>query len=270
MEHIIFNSSLPRSGSTLLQNILGQNPMFHVTPTNALLEMVVGVRDRWQDLIEFRAQPQKEIMPRVIGSMRGIIEGFYEKELREGRIVVDKSRGWLAYIELMEQVMGRPVTILSTIRDVRAIVASFEKLYRANPVTVRREQDYCAAQTVEGRTAILLQPGGVVGLAVNRLRDALRRNTKSQLLLVPYRRLTTAPKKVLADIHERLGLEPFSYDFENVEQVTYEDDAVHGLPLHTIRRKVESPVDEPWKGIIPPALADRIAAEYADIQSMAG
>jgi sulfotransferase len=30
---IYFQSSLPRTGSTLLQNLIGQNPNFHVTPT---------------------------------------------------------------------------------------------------------------------------------------------------------------------------------------------------------------------------------------------
>src|SRR4051812_10062618 len=103
---IIFNSSLPRSGSTLLQNILGQNPSFHVTPTSGLIELVVGIRDRWADQIEFRAQPQELVLPRIVGAMRGLIEGFYKNELREGRIVVDKSRGWLAYIELLEQILG--------------------------------------------------------------------------------------------------------------------------------------------------------------------
>ena len=31
---IFFNSSLPRSGSTLLQNILAQNPRFHCSATS--------------------------------------------------------------------------------------------------------------------------------------------------------------------------------------------------------------------------------------------
>ena len=33
---VFFQSSLPRAGSTLLQNILGQNPEFYVTPTSGV------------------------------------------------------------------------------------------------------------------------------------------------------------------------------------------------------------------------------------------
>jgi sulfotransferase len=38
-QKIFFNSTLPRSGSTLLQNIMGQNPEFHVTPTSGLIDV---------------------------------------------------------------------------------------------------------------------------------------------------------------------------------------------------------------------------------------
>ena len=40
MEKLFFQSSLPRAGSTLLQNIMGQNPDFYVTPTSGVLELV--------------------------------------------------------------------------------------------------------------------------------------------------------------------------------------------------------------------------------------
>jgi sulfotransferase len=77
---ILFNSSLPRSGSTLLQNILGENPQFHVTPTNALLELIITIRDTWNSHIEFVAQDQKEIQNRIKNVLHSIMEGFYKKE----------------------------------------------------------------------------------------------------------------------------------------------------------------------------------------------
>jgi len=41
---IFFHCSLPRSGSTILQNILGQNPDFYVTPTSGLMELIYAAR----------------------------------------------------------------------------------------------------------------------------------------------------------------------------------------------------------------------------------
>ena len=42
VEQIYFQSSMPRSGSTLLQNIMGENPDFYVTPTSGVLELVLA------------------------------------------------------------------------------------------------------------------------------------------------------------------------------------------------------------------------------------
>jgi hypothetical protein len=40
---IFFNSSLPRAGSTLFQNLIGQNPEFYVTPTSGLIELILKI-----------------------------------------------------------------------------------------------------------------------------------------------------------------------------------------------------------------------------------
>jgi hypothetical protein len=41
---IFYQISMPRSGSTLLQNILTRNPDFYVTSTSRLLELIFGAR----------------------------------------------------------------------------------------------------------------------------------------------------------------------------------------------------------------------------------
>jgi hypothetical protein len=41
-----------------------------------------------------------------------------------------------------------------------------------------------------------------------------------------------------------LEMDAPNHDFTNVEQVTTEDDSVHGLDLHTIRQEVKPVVDD--------------------------
>ena len=55
-QKIIFNSSMPRSCSTLLQNILAQNPDIHSTPTDGVLELLFAARDNYTNSLEFKAQ----------------------------------------------------------------------------------------------------------------------------------------------------------------------------------------------------------------------
>ena len=95
-----------------------------------------------------------------------------------------------------------------------------------------------------------MQNDQVVGISLNRLDDAVKRGLRDRLHLVDFNRLTTNPKQVLKEIYAFLGEEYFEHDFDNVEQVTMENDDIHGfLNLHTIRNKVE-PVKSKAKEIL--------------------
>jgi len=65
-KNIHFISGLPRSGSTLLANILAQNPAFHSTATNGIADVMFSVRNQWDNLIEFKASPNPEAKKRVL------------------------------------------------------------------------------------------------------------------------------------------------------------------------------------------------------------
>lgn len=271
---IQFVTGLPRSGSTLLMNILGQNPRHHVTPTNDLIDMVASVRNNWMHTVGFRSQGLREVKPRVLRSMCGQIYGFYEEEFEAGKTVFDKSRGWIAYIETLEEILQRPVKVLVTIRDIRAIIASFERIHRQSTMTshVPRGPAFFDMQSIDGRARQLLSPGAVVGIAANRVRDALERGMGDRLLFVRYNRLVSRPHETLQAVHEALDLPTFDYDFENVEQLTKEDDTVHGMwDLHTIRTGRVSPPSgpPPWEGVIPPRVLEWLSNEYADLNSIA-
>ena len=79
-----------------------------------------------------------------------------------------------------------------------------------------------------------------VGIAYNRIRDAISRGYSDRLHFIEFEDLTTNPKKAMQGIYEFLEYEYFDHDFEYVEQVTQENDDIHGIPgLHVIRNKVE-------------------------------
>lgn len=270
---LYFVTGLPRSGSTLLMNVLGQNPEFHVTGTNDLIDLMVTIRNRWTQTAGFQAQGLDKIQPRVENAIEGMLYGFYKEELAAGKIVFDKSRGWMAWIELLEKVLGHEVRMVCTIRDVRAIIASFEKVYRKPGAAMMRPtqnlQGFVTSQTTEGRAAQWLAPDATVGMSVNRLRDVFTRGMQSRLILFPYSYFTEHPKTALEGLHEGLGLDPFEYDFDNVKQITREDDYVHGFDLHTTRPKIEPQQGVPWEGVLPRPLAQSIADQYQDINQIA-
>jgi len=270
---IYFVSGLPRSGSTLLMNLLGQNTSHHVTPTNGLIGLIGEIKTQWMNIEPFKAQGLDAVEPRISSSIRGLVYGFYEKELCAGKIIFDKNRAWLQNIELMEKVLNRKIKIICTVRDVKAVVASFEKLHRKSPLSRKIPNGPMAleSQTVGGRTGILLAKGGVAGMSANSIRDAYVRGFEDRLIIVPYKDLVSEPHRMLGEIHERLNLPSFRYDTNNVTQITKEDDMLYGWGsgLHTIRPKVKRPTEHPWLNILPPEICNLIDKDFGDINKLA-
>lgn len=92
MEKIFFQSSLPRSGSTLLQNLIGQNPDFYVTPTSGLLELIYAARANYTNSPEFKAQDADLMKKAFLGFCKSGMEGYFNS-ITDKKYVMDKSRG---------------------------------------------------------------------------------------------------------------------------------------------------------------------------------
>ena len=104
---IFFQSSMPRAGSTLLQNILGQNPDFYVTPTSGVLELVFGARMNYTNSPEFKAQDAELMKKGFLNFCNKGLNGFYEG-VTDKKYVVDKSRGWGIHYDFLNSFLEEP------------------------------------------------------------------------------------------------------------------------------------------------------------------
>jgi sulfotransferase len=133
--------------------------------------------------------------------------------------------------------------ILVPVRNLTEIFSSFEKLWRKSTGFSQwnfEQSDYFKSQTIEGRCEIWAGQNQPIGLAYNRVKDAINRGYKNDLCFVEFDELTSKPEQTLKTIYDYLELPYFNHNFDHVEQVTIEDDiGVHRIPdLHKIRPKV--------------------------------
>jgi sulfotransferase len=62
--HLI--AGLPRSGSTLLCNILNMNPNFYATPTSPLIDVIRNIRSTFSHNVTFKTQNRLEqVIPKM-------------------------------------------------------------------------------------------------------------------------------------------------------------------------------------------------------------
>lgn len=239
MPTIFYQSSLPRAGSTLLQNILGQNPAFHVTPTSGLLELVYGARRSYTNSLEFKAQNADEMKKAFLAFCRGGME-TYAASLTNKPYIIDKSRGWGIHYDLLQSIFDREPKIICMVRDLRQILSSMEKKFRQGPERhrpIENHQDLTGITTYK-RALIHLQ-GPPVGLALERLFEMHQRGWTKKILILRYEDLTSQPEAALRKVYSYLGLPEFTHNFHKVVQITQEDDEVFGIPgLHDVRSVV--------------------------------
>ena len=259
MKKIHFISGLPRSGSTLLCNILDQNPAFGVTGTSGVLGIVTQIRNTWNQSSELLASAEDA---QRISTMRGALQGYFETYTED--ILFDKSRGWTGYVEMAEMLTDSDVKIIACVRDMTDILASFEAVFRKNAGTgiFPQERQFPVDWiTPEGRSSVMVRGDQPVGSAYNRLKDALHRGHGDKIHLVEFQELTTEPAKTLRGIYKFLGYKYYRHNFKNVEQTIFENDLFHGMgkDLHKIRKEVKPRISNARK-----ILGDQLYKQFSN------
>jgi sulfotransferase len=225
---IFYNSSMPRAGSTIIQNILGQNPDFYVTPTSGLLELIFAARGNYTNSPEFKAQDQNLMKDAFLNFCRGGMKGYFES-LTDKKYIVDKSRGWGIHYELLNMINPNP-KIICVVRDLRDILSSMEKIYRKNQHIYNNVINHgeMKGTTTSKRVDIWLntQP---VGLAIERISEIFRLGIYQKIHFIKYEDLLNEPHKILDKVYEYLEIPKFTHDFNFIEQITMEDDSVYGI-----------------------------------------
>ena len=232
---IYYQSSLPRAGSTLLQNLIGQNPAFHVTPTSGMIDLMLGARIGYNGNKEAQAGDKEMWKNGFYAFCREGING-YIANLTDKPCILDKNRNWAASYPLLVNVFPEP-KILFMVWDLRAIFASMEKKFRANPdiedgtVDNMNLTGLTTHQRVE-RWAM----SHPIGHALPKLQQSILDRTAQKFLFIRYEDLCTNPKDQIRSIYNYFKLPYFEHNFDHIPQITVEDDTVHGIyGDHTIR-----------------------------------
>lgn len=254
---IYFLAGLPRSGSTLLANILAQNPRVYVTPTSGIVDMLVQVRNSWDRNDAFQAAERKQSEKTKERVLRAMLQAYFAHA--DQPVCIDKNRYWSEFLEMGAALVGgrEKVKVIVTVRDLRDVLASFEQLYRKTSALGQIHQEAALAlkfKTALGRVETFIDDGQPVGRAYNAIRDAVTRGWKDCMHFVAYEDLTRNPKQTLAGVYRFLGEDGCDHDFNQVEQVTFEDDFVYGFKdLHQIRSKVV-PQEPQWPKVFDDAV----------------
>ena len=261
----MFVSGLPRAGSTLLMNLLAQNPKVHSTATSGLHEIGYIAR-QFSSTEEFKTIPNPEGGETLFYDyVKGGCENAFNR-LTDRPIVADKCRSWVGHLDMLFAVWP-DAKVLVPVRDVRGILSSLEKKWRQHPFpfTGVEKQNPQNWTTVEKRAQGWLNMPPL-GIAIERLSDAVKR-FKDKLHFVHFESLTENPAETMADVWSYLGIDAPTHDLNNVDQYTKEHEIGWPYGDHMIRNKVE-PVAPDWNETLGRQLSEQIRQSFDWIQKL--
>ena len=262
MEQIFFQSSLPRAGSTLLQNILGQNPEFYVTPTSGVLELLFSARQNYTNDVGFKAQDPDLMKKGWLNFCRQGIEGFFNG-ITNKKYVVDKSRGWGIHYNFLNSFYSKP-KIVCMVRDLRCVYSSMEKNFRKNQDKDSGIVNWAEMKgTTTAKRVDLWAQSPPIGIALERLQQIMTEGIDKNILFIRFEDLTSNPQTELDKIYDFFGVERYQHDFKNIEQLTQEDDTIHGIfGDHAIRKEVK-PLPPTYNHYLGEELSQNIVNSYS-------
>ncbi len=265
MRKLALISGLPRSGSTLLCNLINSNPEFHSTPTSGVIDVLKNMRSTMSHNPSFKAQNRLALMDNMQHGLRGFIEGYFHDK----NVVFDKCRGWSNNVQLLDAILGNTNTkIIWTYRNPVEIVNSIEMQYQKTILLENTDESGApqAFMTLDRRVGTYMSEGGLISHPVEILRDALEMGYGDRIFFISYYDLCNNTQQVMDLLHDFIGEERYEYDTKNLKQTVHEFDGIYNYKFMHKIKEGEIKYSE-TRMILPQKYIDIVSQRYAPLNN---
>jgi sulfotransferase len=254
-------TGLPRSGSTLLCQLLAQHPEIHCEGhSSPLCNTLLGIRRMISDDSFFLSQLDHSFdrsYAHLASAMQGFLRGWHHDCTR--KVVIDKNRAWLHAIELLLRVEP-DARLIVCIRELGQIYGSIEAQHQR---TILIDFiDHLADFDRFGRADMLFAKDKTIGAPLISLQAVLDlpKAVQERLYFIRFEDLMAQPAACMSHLYGWLGLAPFEIDPEALTVATQESDSHYRMKYS--HRQVARIV-KPAPHQIPPRIQARIESACA-------
>jgi sulfotransferase len=254
-------TSLPRSGSTLLMSILGQNSKFHLGDDSEIGNLLNYNKQFMINNIQHFQLPHEVAAECFYEFCRSGVKSWISNLTSHDKIFLDKSRHWLKDLDYFFNIFP-DLKIIINIRDLRGIINSFEKIHN-NSLFIDKQRFYnqlnsdLQRQRVNNILNIDYLKNGLV--SIKEIID-IPKKYKDRIFVCKYENLLNDPAFELEKIYEFLDLPVFKHNFEEIDQKPYHDNPYQPYGCHKIKPKIENRVET--FSDLKPDIANMIINEY--------
>jgi sulfotransferase len=218
MNQLHFCGGLPRSGSTLLMNLLQQNPRIFTTGTCALSEILrdkILIKSRYSET--FQAMSTEQADRAMYGLIHGATKGWFEA-LTNKPVVISKRHGWSGLFHLFPK-----SKYICLIRDLRDVVESFERV-NSKTLSLHSYGDsntVIPAMHIHEKYKHYFNESNAFSVnlqtEVPRLMEVFKKDN-SKVIFIRYEDFTKEPIYILKKLYNFLVEDYFDHDLMNINQ----------------------------------------------------
>ena len=249
-------AGLPRSGSTLLCQLLGEHPEIycegHSSPLcNALLATRRFISDDQFFLSQLDIQFDTTYK-NLHSAMRGFLRGWYGD--CDKPVVVDKNRAWLHCVEMLLH-MEPDARLIVPIRELGQVYGSIESQHQKTILV--DFIDHLADYDRFGRADQLFAKEKSIGAPLSSIMAVqdLPQEVKDRIYFVKFEDLVSSTKQTMSQIFAWMGVSPLSFDTGSLTVRPHESDSHYRYKyLH----KQQANIIPPKHHEIPPRIQNLI------------
>jgi len=267
-------AGLPRTGSTVLGEILNQNINIHVSPASPMSEIIYDLVTKWQQNQDSLKAYQHD--DQLANVWKGIRDGMYRH--RPESIIFDKSWAWQMNdpVNMSRKILNEEMKVICTVDNITDCLASFIMLIRSNPDYTSFIDEYLMAEnrplTDENRCAAMMNPqiATSVGWCHSNLKKTYLTKNRDNLLLIERADLVAQPIDSINKIYEFIKCGDMSvwgksqtHYFDSISKEIKENDGIaYGIPnLHKLGPKLR---DRSWNA--KEVLGNQLFAKYKKME----
>jgi len=255
---------LPRSGSTLLVNLINQHPDVYGSPDSLLPVMIKGMQSTLDQHID-TSQYNSDICYDLFYNFCKNGSISWMNTLTDKKVFLDKHRVWNEIIDVTRNTFPGTKFIVC-IRDLRGVYESFLKVEDKTPLSYKDQylfgdQDYDYRETdIEDAKIDSVFSEPMIRKNLILLKELLDCNKlDDQFLFVRYEDLIDNPHKELSNVYEFIDIHPFKNDLEDIPQIPFHDPVFLPYGTHKIKSKLEN--RNSWQFNLTPKSEDKILGE---------
>lgn len=235
---VIYNASLPRSGGTLLQNVLAQNNTIYASSASILLDIISASKDTFTHMMQYVHPVEENVNKEAFLEFcrEGLIA--YQNAFTGKEYYLDKHFAWTHYYSFLEHVLiDEQPKMIVMVRNLKDIVCSFEENYRKDPLKRNMHVDWntLSNTTMQKRVDAWLSTSPL-GSSLEHIKDVI--NFKQDVLFIRYEDFCQNPLPEMAKIYNYLKIPFYLHNFNEIEQITHYNDILH-FAGHDIDKDVQ-------------------------------